>query len=168
MGDLKLAAFCVQHASFMNDNIKSKSLLDDEVASVYTRGGSSKYRGTIDTSTAVSSMTNATLIQSQSVTQRALVFSFLKKHDKAINVLEQELKIKATTSIYNLLGRVFMKAKRWADAVNAFQKSIDLNVIFFCYLQKIFLQFFSNFKSLTNQKVKRTFRQINRIRNWQI
>lgn len=117
MGDLKLAAFCVQHASFMKANTNLKTIQEDDVASVISRSKTD----------AISSMTNASTFQNQSVTQQALVFSFLKDHNKAINVLEQELKVKATTDIYNLLGRVYMKAKNWKEAIAAFEKSIELN-----------------------------------------
>ncbi|RNA23613.1 Tetratricopeptide repeat 6 [Brachionus plicatilis] len=127
MGDLKLAAFCVQYASFMKDNVNSRASNDNDFGTVINRGGSAKIRSKNEGISTLSSMTNSVAAQNQSVTQQALVFSFLKNHDKAISVLEQELKVKATTSIYNLLGRVYMKAKKWKEAVMAFEKSIDLN-----------------------------------------
>jgi uncharacterized protein HemY len=64
------------------------------------------------------------------VTQRAVVFSFLKNFPKAISELENDLKVKPNTTVYNLLGRVLMKAKMWNEAVTAFDKSIETNVSF--------------------------------------
>lgn len=141
MGNLKLAAFCVQHASFLNEGLKTtKSSLSGDSSSTIARVMSSKYRS--DNFTNANTNSQSTFSMStqppkanQSVTQRALVFTFLKNHEKAISILDHDLKIKPSTEIYNLLGRVFMKAKKWNDAVQAFEKSIDLNVyfqFFFC------------------------------------
>lgn len=131
MGNLKLAAFCVQHASFLNDGLRSKSSMSGTVGTI-VRSTSGKTKNYSEALTSHSNMTNLSVApkQNQSVTQRALVFAFLKNYDKAISILESELRVKATTDIYNLLGRVYMKAKRWSDAVVAFDKSIELNVSF--------------------------------------
>ncbi len=77
--------------------------------------------------TKTSSDSNASNMN-QSVTQRAVVFSFLKNFNKAISVLDYELKLKPSGEIYNLLGRVYMKAKRWPEAVSTFERSIEANV----------------------------------------
>ena len=124
MGDSKLASFCVQHAAFMENK-------DSSLEASGNRPNSSK--------TKTSSDSNASNMN-QSVTQRAVVFSFLKNFNKAISVLDYELKLKPSGEIYNLLGRVYMKAKRWPEAVSTFERSIEANVsdIFFLnHLRKI-------------------------------
>ncbi len=120
MGDSKLASFCVQHAAFMEnkDNSSSKALdSNNRPASSTTKKSGDSNASTMN----------------QSVTQRAVVFSFLKNFNKAISVLDYELRLKPSGEIYNLLGRVYMKAKRWPEAVTTFEKSINHNVnnIFF-------------------------------------
>jgi len=112
MGDSKLASFCVQHAAFMENK-------DSSLEASGNRPNSSK--------TKTSSDSNASNMN-QSVTQRAVVFSFLKNFNKAISVLDYELKLKPSGEIYNLLGRVYMKAKRWPEAVSTFERSIEANV----------------------------------------
>lgn len=133
MGNLELAAFCVQHAAFMNEDIKSKksNQLNDD-SSLALRALSGKSKANTSKLQYHSSSQTMSLPQTvnQSVTQRAIVFSFLKNYNKAIEILEHELRIKPSTEIYNLLGRVFMKAKKWEDAVLAFERSIELNVSF--------------------------------------
>jgi tetratricopeptide (TPR) repeat protein len=76
------------------------------------------------------SQSNSSSTSNQSVTQRALVFSFLKNYNKAIAILDYDLKIKLSSDIFNLLGRVYMKAKNWEEAVATFEKSIEFNVKF--------------------------------------
>jgi tetratricopeptide (TPR) repeat protein len=129
MGNLDLAAFCVQHAAYITDRSKNSSdsfnstgkikLNDISVAS-YNASSLMSNNSTPNTGS------NGTV--NQSVTQQALVFLFLKKFNKAISVLEHELRIKPNTTVYNLLGRVFMKAKKWKEAVENFDKSIEYNV----------------------------------------
>ena len=104
MGDSKLASFCVQHAAFMESKEK---------------GAAEPGEGGGDASAAS---------MNQSVTQRAVVFSFLKNYAKAISVLDYELRLKPSGEIFNLLGRVYMKAKRWPEAVATFERSIENNV----------------------------------------
>ena len=132
MGNLKLAAFCVQHASFLNEGGKSKPR-DDSNSMVRILSS----RGQKEATTSVSrfsgfsqqtSQSNFSTTSNQSVTQRALVFSFLKNYQKAIGILDYDLKIKLSTDIFNLLGRVYMKAKNWEQAVVTFEKSIEFNV----------------------------------------
>lgn len=115
MGDSKLASFCVQHAAFMENKDKSAATSSDP----NKRPASSTTKKSGDS--------NASAMN-QSVTQRAVVFSFLKNFNKAISVLDYELKLKPSGEIYNLLGRVYMKAKRWPEAVTTFEKSINHNV----------------------------------------
>ncbi len=115
MGDSKLASFCVQHAAFMEN--KESTIGFKEANEDRPTTGKTK-------STTESNASN----MNQSVTQRAVVFSFLKNFNKAINVLDYELKLKPSGEIYNLLGRVYMKAKRWPEAVSTFERSIEANV----------------------------------------
>jgi tetratricopeptide (TPR) repeat protein len=145
MGDLKLAAFCVQHAAFMNDNLnkknhRSNTLTDQKMPAqgrlLSSRNTNSKMAGGVGPSlsrfsrmTTQSNQSNSSNIN-HSVTQQALVYLFLKNYKKAVDILERELRIKPSTEIFNLLGRVNMKSKSWEAAVDAFEKSISLNVIF--------------------------------------
>jgi tetratricopeptide (TPR) repeat protein len=135
MGNLKLAAFCVQHASFLNEG-GSRLRPKDDSSSVRMLSG----RGQKDLTKSISrfsgfsnqtSQSNFSTTSNQSVTQRALVFSFLKNYNKAIAILDYDLKIKMSSDIFNLLGRVYMKAKNWEQAVVTFEKSIEYNVIIF-------------------------------------
>lgn len=114
MGDSKLASFCVQHAAFMENNDKSLTSVDPNKRPTSTRSKSSQDSNAPN--------------MNQSVTQRAVVFSFLKNFNKAISVLDYELKLKPSGEIFNLLGRVYMKAKRWPEAVATFERSIANNV----------------------------------------
>jgi tetratricopeptide (TPR) repeat protein len=100
MGDLKLAAFCVQHAAFLNEGKIAES------------------------STSLQVSNN----RDQSFTQQAVVYSFLKSFPKAINVLNVELRSKPDTKTFNLLAKIQMEAKNWEDACVTLQKSIDFNV----------------------------------------
>ena len=115
MGNMKLAAFCVQHAAFLNDNSKRAPAQPNQSTTKATQSTTSMSPDN------VAAMT-------QSVTQRAVVFSFLKDYPKAISELEKDLKTKPSTSVYNLLGKVLMKAKMWQESIDAFNKSIDTNV----------------------------------------
>lgn len=104
MGNFKLAAFCVQHTAFLNEvNVATSSNLE-------------------------SSFNDINISQNHSVTQKAVVYAFLKSFSKAFNVLENELKLKPDRKTYNLLGKIYMEAKMWQDASGIFQRSIDFNV----------------------------------------
>lgn len=153
MGNAKLASFCVQHAAFMNEGMndnkpqqqtKSDTSATNRSKSAKTGGGQSKKKDEESATTA-----------NQSVTQQAVVFSFLKNFSKAISVLEHELKVKPNPEIYNLLGRVFMKAKKLNNAVNSFDESIEcIMEVFFNFYFSIYLFFlmFCHFDSLLELK----------------
>lgn len=135
MGNLKLAAFCVQHASFLNEGgskVRPKDESNTLVRMLSSRGQKdmtksiSRFSGFSNQT----SQSNFSSTSNQSVTQRALVFSFLKNYNKAIAILDYDLKIKLSSDIFNLLGRVYMKAKNWEEAVVTFEKSIEFNVKF--------------------------------------
>lgn len=130
MGDLKMAAFCVQHVAFMN-NFKSTSSTTN-ASPTNNQSETSKPNNTLQSLSQQSSPGS----MSHSVKQQALVFAFLKDYDKSIATLEYELKLKPPTGeLCNLLGRVYMKAKKWEKAVEAFDKSIEYNV---CMKARIF------------------------------
>jgi len=133
MGDLKLAAFCVQHAAFLNENnnrkVASDSLEDSSLNMRILSGTNKNRRHKENRVLPVSQQsfnTQNTSVNS-SITQQSLVYSFLKNYNKAIEILDHEIKLKLSSELFNLLSRVFMKAKRWQDAIIAFDKSIELN-----------------------------------------
>jgi tetratricopeptide (TPR) repeat protein len=139
MGNLKLAAFCVQHASFLNEGGSRLRPKDDasSVRMLSSRGQRDLMTKSISRFSGFSNQTSQSTLSTtsnQSVTQRALVFSFLKNYNKAIAILDYDLKIKMSSDIFNLLGRVYMKAKNWEQAVITFEKSIEYNVSLFLIL----------------------------------
>lgn len=103
MGNFKLAAFCVQHAAFLNE-------------------------GTVQERSS-SSLEKTKANDDQSVTQKAVVYAFLKNFPKAFAVLDNELKTRPSRKTYNLLGNIFMDAKLWQEASDIYQKSITFTVI---------------------------------------
>ena len=125
MGDLKLAAFCVQHAAFMNEG---RTKRDEKTDGMGNKMSTDSVEFARKTSSLSSMSDNAVTSVTHSVTQRAVVFAFLKNYTKAIGELENDLKMKPNTTVFNLLGRVLMKAKMWSESVSAFDKSIELNV----------------------------------------
>ncbi|XP_074650504.1 uncharacterized protein LOC141905524 isoform X2 [Tubulanus polymorphus] len=84
LGNLDLAAFCVQHAAELNVGL------------------------------------------GQSPTQQAVVLSFLKQYDKAIEALQFAARQKPIAPHYFLLGKTEMKDKRFNDAVNSFQQALSV------------------------------------------
>lgn len=65
-------------------------------------------------------------IVSTSATQQAVVQSFLKNHDVAIEGLGAACRVKPLPHMYVLLGKTFMKAKRFKDAIFNFKNALDL------------------------------------------
>ncbi|XP_048585429.1 uncharacterized protein LOC5512045 isoform X2 [Nematostella vectensis] len=61
-----------------------------------------------------------------SATQQAVVHSFLKNFDQAIDVLERATRVKPSAQIFVLLGKTNMKAKRFEDAISSFLKAIEI------------------------------------------
>jgi hypothetical protein len=104
MGNFKLAAFCVQHAAFLNEG-NAKTSKDYDLTATEMKQN-----------------------EDQSVTQKAVVYAFLKNFPKAFNVLDNELKLKPNRKTYNLLGKIFMDAKLWQEGADIFQKSILFTV----------------------------------------
>ncbi|KAK3699161.1 hypothetical protein QZH41_011884 [Actinostola sp. cb2023] len=61
-----------------------------------------------------------------SATQQAVVQSFLKNFDLAIKVLDRATRVRPSAQLFVLLGKTNMKAKRFADAIESFKKSIEI------------------------------------------
>nr|XP_012622509.1 tetratricopeptide repeat protein 6 [Microcebus murinus] len=58
--------------------------------------------------------------------QQALIYSFCENHDKAIEVLERLTWNKPEISMFALLAKANMKAKRTKEAVKIFKKTLDI------------------------------------------
>uniref|UniRef100_A0A8C3JFL5 Tetratricopeptide repeat domain 6 n=1 Tax=Calidris pygmaea TaxID=425635 RepID=A0A8C3JFL5_9CHAR len=58
--------------------------------------------------------------------QRALVQSFCQNHDKAIECLREATAIQPEPSVFVILGKIQMKAKKTKDAVRSFKKAMKL------------------------------------------
>ncbi|XP_014797123.1 PREDICTED: tetratricopeptide repeat protein 6 [Calidris pugnax] len=58
--------------------------------------------------------------------QRALVQSFCQNHDKAIECLREATAIQPEPSVFVILGKIQMKAKKTKDAVRSFKKAVKL------------------------------------------
>ncbi|XP_047652639.1 tetratricopeptide repeat protein 6-like [Phacochoerus africanus] len=61
-----------------------------------------------------------------SPTQQALIYSFCENHDKAIQVLEGVIMNKPEVTMYALLAKTQMKAKRNKEAMKMFKKALDI------------------------------------------
>ncbi|XP_060594169.1 uncharacterized protein LOC132748578 isoform X2 [Ruditapes philippinarum] len=62
----------------------------------------------------------------QRPTQQAVVHSFLKNYDKAIEALQTASRSKPTASMYMLLGKTQMKAKKFENAITSFQLALSV------------------------------------------
>ncbi|XP_064636762.1 uncharacterized protein LOC135493378 isoform X2 [Lineus longissimus] len=63
---------------------------------------------------------------SQNATQQAMVQAFLKNYDKAIEAFTMATKQKPKAPLFILLGKMQMKAKAFKDAVESFEKALEL------------------------------------------
>lgn len=61
-----------------------------------------------------------------SATQQAVVQSFLKNYDQAIEVLERATRSKPVAPLFVLLGKTNMKAKRFEDAIRSFGAAVTI------------------------------------------
>ncbi|XP_078601975.1 uncharacterized protein LOC144876496 isoform X1 [Branchiostoma floridae x Branchiostoma japonicum] len=61
-----------------------------------------------------------------SSTQQAVVQSFLKQHDKAVETMAQACRVKPSPQMYTLLGKTQMKAKQFEEAVGTYKRAIQL------------------------------------------
>ncbi|XP_066132819.1 tetratricopeptide repeat protein 6-like [Saccopteryx bilineata] len=58
--------------------------------------------------------------------QQALIYSFCENHDKAIQILEEVALNRPEVTMYALLAKAYMKAKRNKEAVRKFKKALDV------------------------------------------
>ncbi|KAL9955567.1 hypothetical protein ACROYT_G036906 [Oculina patagonica] len=61
-----------------------------------------------------------------SATQQAVVQSFLRNFDQAIEVLERATRVKPVAPLFILLGKTNMKAKRFENAISSFERAIEI------------------------------------------
>ncbi len=100
MGKLDLASFCVEVAA----RLQSLSSPDE------------------DQSPSVSSMK----MSASSPQQQAIVHSFLEQYDRALAIMERECSYHPSATNYRMLGKLRIKAKRFDDARDAFEKCIKV------------------------------------------
>ncbi|VDH90326.1 Hypothetical predicted protein [Mytilus galloprovincialis] len=62
----------------------------------------------------------------QMPTQQAVVQSFLKNYNKAIDALEAATRVQPVPSMFMLLGKTQMKAKEFLKAIESFNKALEL------------------------------------------
>lgn len=101
MGRLDEASFCVEVAA------KLQSLSDPEEE---------------NTPSATASMK----MSASSPQQQAIVHSFLEQYDYALTIMERECSYHPTAANYRMLGTLRIKAKRFDEARDAFEKCIQV------------------------------------------
>jgi tetratricopeptide (TPR) repeat protein len=101
MGKLDLASFCVEVAA------KLQSLSGPEE----------------DNSPSISSSMK---MSASSPQQQAIVHSFLEQYDYALAIMERECSYHPTAANYRMLGTLRIKAKRFDEARDAFEKCIQV------------------------------------------
>jgi tetratricopeptide (TPR) repeat protein len=102
MGKLDLASFCVEVAA------KLQSLSSPEE----------------DKTPSVSS--SSMKMSASSPQQQAIVHSFLEQYDFALAIMERECSYHPTATNYRMLGTLRIKAKRFDEARDAFEKCIKI------------------------------------------
>lgn len=102
MGQLELASFCVEVAA----KLQSTTDPDD------------------DASASVSS--SSMKMSASSPQQQAIVHSFLEQYDYALSIMERECSYHPTAANYRMLGTLRVKAKRFDEARDAFEKCIQV------------------------------------------
>ncbi|XP_061164225.1 uncharacterized protein LOC133173256 [Saccostrea echinata] len=100
LGNLELAAFCVRMFEVGRETEKEKARHASEISS------------------------NASL--GEMPTQQAVVQSFLKNYDKAIEALTAATKVKPVPPLFMLLGKTQMQAKVFQDAITSFDRALQL------------------------------------------
>ncbi|XP_071127902.1 uncharacterized protein [Mytilus edulis] len=108
MGNLELAAFCVRMFVYGQDRQKELRVIN------MLRGHASELS------------TDSSL--GQMPTQQAVVQSFLKNYNKAIDALEAATRVQPVPSMFMLLGKTQMKAKEFLKAIESFNKALELYV----------------------------------------
>jgi tetratricopeptide (TPR) repeat protein len=101
MGQLDSAAFCVEVAA------KLQSLADPDDDTLPTATSSMK-------------------MSASSPQQQAIVHSFLEQYDFALSIMERECSYHPTAVNYRMLGSLRIKAKRFDEARDAFEKCIQV------------------------------------------
>ena len=101
MGKLDLASFCVEVAA------KLQSLSSPEEDATPSIGSSMK-------------------MSASSPQQQAIVHSFLEQYDFALAIMERECSYHPTASNFRMLGTLRVKAKRFDEARDAFEKCIKV------------------------------------------
>lgn len=104
MGKLDLASFCVEVAA------KLQSLSSPEE----------------DDTPTMSSTSSVMKMNASSPQQQAIVHSFLEQYDHALGIMERECSYHPIASNYRMLGTLRMKAKRFDEARDAFEKCIQV------------------------------------------
>lgn len=102
MGKLDLASFCVEVAA------KLQSLSGPEEDNLPSISSSSSMK-----------------MSASSPQQQAIVHSFLEQYDFALAIMERECSYHPTAANYRMLGSLRIKAKRFDDARDAFEKCIQ-------------------------------------------
>lgn len=103
MGKLDLASFCVEVAA------KLQSLSGPEEDHLSSVSSSSSMK-----------------MSASSPQQQAIVHSFLEHYDYALAIMERECSYHPTATNYRMLGTLRMKAKRFDEARDAFEKCIQV------------------------------------------
>ena len=88
----------------------------------------------------------------QGVFQKAFVQAFLRRFDKAIELLQSSLRnFYSSAQAYIVLGKVYMKAKDFKQAADSFNQAMNIMVSFtlklslFCYAVLLFSAWFIGF-----------------------
>lgn len=100
MGKLDLASFCVEVAA------KLQSVTGPEEDKL-------------------PSATSSMKMNASSPQQQAIVHSFLEQYDYALSIMERECLHHPTAANYRMLGRLRVKAKRFDESRDAFEKCIQ-------------------------------------------
>ncbi|CAF1569810.1 unnamed protein product, partial [Rotaria sordida] len=73
----------------------------------------------------LSSISSSMKMNASSPQQQAIVHSFLEQFDYALSIMERECSYHPTATNYRMLGKLRIKAKRFDDARDAFEKCIQ-------------------------------------------
>jgi len=104
LGKLDLASFCVEVAA------KLQSLSGPEE----------------DNLPSISSSSSSMKMSASSPQQQAIVHSFLEQYDYALAIMERECSYHPTATNFRMLGTLRIKAKRFDEARDAFEKCIQV------------------------------------------
>ena len=102
MGKLDLASFCVEAAA----RLQTLTNTEDDLAAPQS--------------------SSSMKMSASSPQQQAIVHSFLEQFDYALSIMERECSYHPTASNYRMLGALRVKAKRFEEARDAFEKCIQI------------------------------------------